>query len=140
MFNRIAIKEENNLVVNTINARDEHEFNIPDQLICQLDDTSPRLRPIIDKFVIGLADKVANLDEAVDNNFDEIEKFAAWLKASAGSVGFNDFTAPARELQEMAKAQQIESVSKLISVIRKMESRIVLSDDDMNTMQEQSRA
>ncbi len=138
LFNRLAVKDEGNIptLTETV-ALDEKEFVVPDQLICQLDDTNIRLRPIIEKFIFNLSDKVNGLDEAVtDKNYDEIEKFASWLKASAGSVGFGDFTAPARELEKLTKAHQIKGVSKIIHTIQKLESRIVLSDNGMQNVQE----
>ena len=117
--------------------QESKEFTIPDQLVCRLDDMNPRLRPIIERFTYDLSDKIKYLDETINSsNFDEIEKFAYWLKASAGSVGFDDFTEPARELLAQAKAQQIDLVNESISVIKTLESRIVLSDQDIQDIQE----
>ena len=140
LFNRIEIKGKEKSMLKKLDVQDDKEFIIPDQLVCQLDDSNPRLRPIIEKFIFDLSDKIGGLNEAVSNeDYDEIEKFASWLKASAGSVGFNDFTAPARELEKLAKTQQIERVNRLISIIQKLESRIVLSGHGMEHIQEGNR-
>ncbi len=136
LFKRIAI-EGDVPVLKEVVVEKNTEVTIPDQLVCRLDDMNPRLRPIIEKFIFDLSDKIKALDEAVSSkNYDEVEKFAYWLKASAGSVGFDDFTEPARELLVQIKAQQLELVNKSLNIIGTLESRIVLSGQDIQGIQE----
>lgn len=100
----------------------------------------PRLRPAIEKFT-GRLDEQLNLLETAykKNDFAEIASLAHWLKGAAGTVGYDAFTEPAAELEQQAKAGQVEKVAASIQLIRNLESRIVVlngSESDANAVTE----
>lgn len=133
IFERIEIKDSDVPVVTELTIKDDKDYVIPDQIVCQLDDSNLRLRPVIERFILDLSSKTNSLDDAIAHgNYSEIEKVASWLKAAAGSVGFNDFTAPARELEQQAKERRAKRVGELINIIQKMRRQVVLSDASDN--------
>ena len=106
------------------------EYSIPDTVTSRLMEAKPKLRPVIGKFVSQLSAKCDGVEAAVAlSDYQEIEKFGHWLKASAGSVGFNAFTEPARDLENHAKERQMESVQHTVDVIRQLSSRINLEEE-----------
>lgn len=89
---------------------------------------SPKLRPIIEAFVTRLAARLDELDAVVDqHNFSEVADLAHWLKGSAGTAGFDGFTPLACELEQCAKAQQLEKIRSTVASIRDMFERIALN-------------
>ncbi len=99
-------------------------YTIPEKVTCKLLGAKPRLRPIVKKFNRQLEDSLNNIDTVVaQNNFDEIRKFAYWLKASGGSVGYGEFTDPATDLEASAKAKEIDVIKHTIGVIREIQHR-----------------
>jgi CheY-like chemotaxis protein len=107
------------------------EYLIPEKLISPYLETKPRLRPAIGIFINQLATRCDDVDSAVAaEDFQEIEKFGYWLKAYGGSVGFDVFTEPARDLETYAKEKQLDSVQHTVSVIKQLNSRIVNTDLD----------
>lgn len=103
-------------------------YQIPEKFLCRLQDTNPRIRPVIERFIEQLSDWLDVVDEAVDNeDFEKIGQFAYWLKAAGGSVGFDAFTEPARDLEEYIKEKHQNFIQHPISVIRELDRRISLT-------------
>jgi HPt (histidine-containing phosphotransfer) domain-containing protein len=50
---------------------------------------------------------------------------AHWLKGAAGTVGYDAFTEPAIELEQMAKARAESQIEAAIRRLRQLERRIV---------------
>ena len=85
-----------------------------------------RLQPILRKFVAQLHERMVKTQEMQSrNDYGEIAFFAHWLKGSAGSMGYDAFSAPAIELETAAKAADGEQVARLLSELRHMSQRIV---------------
>ncbi len=100
-------------------------YQIPEKVTCKLLDVKPRLRPVAKKFTRQLEDMLSNIDAAVaENSFDEIRKFAYWLKAAGGSVGYGEFTDPATDLEAGAKAKDMEVIKHTIGVIKEIQLRM----------------
>ena len=117
-----SAKQENKVV---------KEYDIPPKLRCRLLDTSPRLRPIIDRFVDQLLGWLERIDDALErDDFVELEKFAYWLKATGGSVGFDAFTEPAIDLEKQVKKKQVLMVRHTVSVIKELSGRFDLTEMD----------
>jgi HPt (histidine-containing phosphotransfer) domain-containing protein len=53
-----------------------------------------------------------------------VAQLAHWLKGSGGSAGFNDFTTPARKLEQAAKGGELDDVAESIEELRRLASRI----------------
>lgn len=125
IYNRLSVEpaQENQPALELIQSK--KEYSIPEKLTSRFMDTKPRLRPVIGKFVSQLSVRCDGVEVAVLNSdYEEIERFGYWLKASGGSVGFSAFTEPARDLENHAKEKQMESIKHTVSVIRQLSSRI----------------
>ena len=106
------------------------EYVIPEKLTSHYFESKPRLRPVIGKFINQLSANCEIVEAAVEKqDFDEIEKFGYWLKASGGSVGFSAFTEPARDLENYAKGKQLADIQHTIGVIKQLNSRIVTTEN-----------
>ena len=102
------------------------EYAIPEKLTSIYLESNPRLKPIIGKFVTQLSANTAVVEAAVaQEDFEEIEKFGYWLKASGGSLGFSAFVEPARDLETYAKEKQLGDIRNTMSVIKQLNSRLV---------------
>lgn len=70
--------------------------------------SQPRLHKIIDSFVAHLPVRIAQMQtELLEERLDDLAASGHWLKGSAGSVGFDLFTEPSRNLEEAAKAHDL---------------------------------
>ncbi len=107
------------------------KYAIPEKFTCRLQDTHPKIRPIIEKFIEQLRQSLKEIDNAIENHdFQKISEFACWLKGSGGSVGFDAFTEPAKDLESQVKEEKLESVKHTVSVIKQLDSRIVMTKLD----------
>jgi CheY-like chemotaxis protein/HPt (histidine-containing phosphotransfer) domain-containing protein len=125
LYRRIEVQadddnRDSNESMNTIK-----EYAIPEKVICRLVDTNSRLISIIDKFTRQLENSLHDIDTVVaQNDFDEIRKFAHWLKSSGGTMGYGEFTEPAADLEAGAKAKQIDTIKHTIGIIREIQHRM----------------
>jgi CheY-like chemotaxis protein len=94
-------------------------------LISRLAD-KPRLISAIQKFTGRLGDQLNAMEKARGEcNFTELAALAHWLKGAAGTVGYDAFTEPAIELEQMAKARAESQIEAAIRRLRQLERRIV---------------
>jgi PAS domain S-box-containing protein len=90
-----------------------------------------RLRPTIGKFVGRMRERFNEIGHALQRqDHEEIAKFAHWLKGSAGTVGYDAFTALAAELEKAAKAGEAQRVEATFQELRSMADRVVVPDED----------
>jgi signal transduction histidine kinase/CheY-like chemotaxis protein len=102
-----------------------------DQPIRSRYETRERLRPTIIKFATALRQKVALMNTAIDQEqMEELASLAHWLKGSGGTVGFNEFTEPASELEAFAKQKNQDSARNLVKKLVAMTDAIVLPETD----------
>ena len=86
----------------------------------------PRLVPIILKFVQRLTEMVQDGRRASETgDLEEVARIAHWLAGSAGTVGYGAFTAPARNLERLAKAGDRAGVVESMALIEDMATRVV---------------
>jgi PAS domain S-box-containing protein len=84
-----------------------------------------KLRKLVEQFGTRLTDRLEEMQAALENkNFDELSKLAHWLKGSAGSVGYHDFTEPASDLEAAANLSSIKDVEKQLEIINSLALRI----------------
>jgi len=77
-----------------------------------------RFRDLIQRFVDKLPSQLSDMEQALNTHrFDDLADLAHWLKGSAGSVGFGDFTEPAKELELAAKAKEYTAANEHLEVI-----------------------
>ncbi len=88
-----------------------------------LDD--PELREIIDEFVVRFDEQLTALRSAWRrDDLKQIAEIAHWIKGSAGTVGFGEFTEPAAALETAAELAQRDVVENRISQLEALFRRI----------------
>ncbi len=86
----------------------------------------PRLVPAIRKFTGRLAEQLDSMEKSwAERDFAELAALAHWLKGAAGTVGYDAFTEPAMELEQLAKARAESQIDEAIQRLRQLEQRIV---------------
>jgi CheY-like chemotaxis protein len=101
------------------------DYALPKKVTCSIIGISPRLIPLIEKFNRQLEDALHDVDAAVgQSNIDEIRKFAQWLKAYGGTMGYGEFIEPAIDLEASAKEQQMDVIRHTIGVIKEIQHRM----------------
>lgn len=99
-------------------------------LVSRLGANNPRFKPIIEKFVMRLRDQMTAMESAWNNrDFDEVARLAHWLKGAGGTVGFDAFTEPAADLEQMAKAKNSSEIEQKILQLCRLAGRIELSGE-----------
>jgi CheY-like chemotaxis protein len=87
---------------------------------------NPRLQGTIINFIGRLNDKIAEMERAIEmNDAPELASLAHWLKGAGGTVGFDDFTEPAVELEQRAKAGDLATAGVTLKKIRGLSAAIV---------------
>ncbi len=89
-------------------------------------ESNPKFHQTINRFVIKLNQQISIMEETIEqNNLVELSLLAHWLKGSAGTVGYDDFTEPAKLLEEYAKASNLDKASETLKQIHTMALSIV---------------
>ncbi|HEY0824421.1 MAG TPA: response regulator, partial [Ramlibacter sp.] len=84
-----------------------------------------RLVPIVRKFAGRLREQLANTREAADaGNLAEVERLAHWLAGAAGTVGYDAFTEPAREMEAAAKAGDAAAADGVLQRLMRMAGQL----------------
>ena len=90
----------------------------------------PRFASIVASFARRLPERLSVLRTAADSgDLAQIAQIAHWLKGSAGSVGYDAFTAPARECELAAKGGDLESARVFLTQIESLAARLEVPDD-----------
>ena len=101
----------------------------------------PRLRRVARTFAEALAPRERALADAwASRDLATLAQHAHWLKGSAGTAGFDEFTEPARALEAAAKAGDEAACETLLPTIRQMIGRVEApAPDDAVATAEASR-
>ncbi len=92
--------------------------------------THPRLRSAAARFAGRLGEQLDAMDRAhAAADFVELTALAHWLKGAGGTVGYDDFTAPARNLETLAKAGDAQGTRAALAELRGLEARLVVPAD-----------
>ena len=84
-----------------------------------------RLSPIVRKFAARLDEQMAlALEAAARQDHAEVARIAHWLAGAAGTMGYDAFTEPARELEALAKGADQEGVDRALAQVAALASRI----------------
>ena len=117
--------EEKDMDKSKPNPEKDTEINVITSSLLQ---SSPTLKPMVERFILRLSDKITQMETALKNmQFGELTDLAHWLKGSAGSLGFHDFTLPATELEGAAKTNHEENSQYWLEVIKELSSKIDIS-------------
>lgn len=85
-------------------------------------------RPLIAKFVERLEGQIQTMEQVyAEHDYQTLADMAHWLKGAAGTVGFNQFTVPARKLGEAAKAAAHQEIKGYMVEISALHRAIELS-------------
>ena len=106
------------------------------------EDTSPivsrlansgKLAAVVDKFIIRINEQLPLMQTAIDNgDMTELAALAHWLKGSGGTVGFDILSAPAKELEALAKDNQRDQLNGKLDIIRGLARRLQSIDGTIN--------
>jgi len=91
--------------------------------------TGSKMQSLVEAFVKTLDEKMGKIEAAViANKRDEVAVFAHWLRGSAGSLGFHDFTEPARKLENLARKGSSD-MSEAFSKLHDLQERISIASE-----------
>ena len=86
-----------------------------------------RFHATINRFVIKLREQVKVMEQRYsEQDMVELATLAHWLKGSAGTVGFDAFTEPAKRLEQFAKNNQIENIKPVLGHIKQLTGAVVV--------------
>ncbi len=89
--------------------------------------TSPRFAPIVRKFAARLQEQLGAAEQAwAGGDAAEVARFGHWLAGAAGTVGYDAFTEPARELEQRALQGDTAGVNESMAGLRNMAKRVEL--------------
>ncbi len=85
-----------------------------------------RFWPIIRNFVAQMPERLSRVDAAhAAGDGKGVADFAHWLKGSGGSMGFDEFTEPAAQLERAAKMGEMNEAARLLGEVHALAKRIV---------------
>jgi CheY-like chemotaxis protein/HPt (histidine-containing phosphotransfer) domain-containing protein len=100
---------------------------IPDVVRSSLPTDDPEIRAIVSEFVEKLSVEIEKMDAAsCKSDFVELAKLAHWLKGAGGTVGFDCFTEPARQLEKFAAEKANDKVGETLRKLRNLEKVLVV--------------
>lgn len=84
-----------------------------------------KLVPIVRKFAGRLREQLGHARAAADaGDLAEVERLAHWLAGAAGTVGYDAFTEPARELEAAARAGDAGAADGVLQRIARMADQL----------------
>ncbi len=96
-----------------------------DAILSELPTDDPDLRQIVAEFVDCLHAKLPAMQEAhARGDLAELGRLAHWLKGSGGSAGFPALTAPARQVEKLARDAQCDAIEAALTELMEISARI----------------
>ena len=87
----------------------------------------PRLQHVVRSFALQLPAKLQAMDAALAHlDLAELQSLAHWLKGAGGTVGYDVFFEPARDLELHAQRGEIDAVRADLAVLHTLAARIVV--------------
>jgi CheY-like chemotaxis protein/HPt (histidine-containing phosphotransfer) domain-containing protein len=87
--------------------------------------SNPKLVPIVRKFAARLDQQLEQARTALHGgDLPEVERLAHWLAGSAGTVGYDAFMAPARELEVAAKENDAAATEMVLQRLFRMAGQL----------------
>jgi CheY-like chemotaxis protein/HPt (histidine-containing phosphotransfer) domain-containing protein len=88
---------------------------------------NPKLVPIVRKFAGRLDEQLKAVQASVlAGDLPEVDRLAHWLAGAAGTVGYDAFTEPARELEAAARAGDALATEVVLQRLLRMASQLEL--------------
>ena len=120
-FSRTRVEDERNRS-NTPSVREDVVSRYAQQ---------PRFQPIIRNFAESLREKTGTMESAWQaKNYDELGRIAHWLKGAAGTVGYDAFTEPAKDLEYHVQMQSDRDIDATLSVLSQLTDRIIVPENN----------
>jgi PAS domain S-box-containing protein len=84
-----------------------------------------KLVPIVRKFAARLQEQLGHARTAVDGgDLEEVARLAHWLAGAAGTVGYDAFTEPAREMEAAAKEGDVAAADGVLQRLVRMADQL----------------
>jgi CheY-like chemotaxis protein/HPt (histidine-containing phosphotransfer) domain-containing protein len=84
-----------------------------------------KLVPIVRKFAARLQEQLEHTRDAMAaRDLAEVERLGHWLAGAAGTVGYDAFTEPARELEAAAKAGDVVQSAAVLQRLHRMADQL----------------
>jgi PAS domain S-box-containing protein len=97
---------------------------------------SPALHNVINIFVTRMPKQLEAIQQALKTgDFEQLAGLAHWLKGSAGSVGFDGYTQPAKHLEKAAKDQDVSKATIHINEIESLTGRLQPAGEKRSTVE-----
>ena len=94
----------------------------------------PRLRSVVRKFAQQMPERMQAIELAWGRrDFSNLASLAHWLKGSGGTAGFDAFTAPAKTLEQLAKAKSEQQTEEVVAELRRLVEHIVIPGEEEAT-------
>ncbi len=132
MMNLLGGYLQGRRVIRVLADEVEHD---PDALANELTNNEPivsrlasnsKLHSVVNAFVQRLPSQITEMQAAsMRGDFKELANLAHWLKGSAGSVGFDTFTSPARKLEDQANQHDPKGALEALRLVIAMADRVV---------------
>jgi PAS domain S-box-containing protein len=91
----------------------------------------PKLRQVVVRFIEQFPTKLRAMDAALQaQDFQQLAELAHWLKGAGGSVGFDAYFEPAKELEHACKTGLMSDAQRHLMNIRALRDRMVLDATD----------
>ncbi len=88
--------------------------------------THPKLKNTLLKFIDKVREEMVLMEKAlVEERLDDLQTMTHWLKGAAGTVGYDAFTKPAIELENLIRKQEKEKIIHQVHKLREMVGNIV---------------
>ncbi len=95
---------------------------------------NPRFHRTIRSFVEKLKAKMAEVEQLyATGDLEALRLVAHWIKGSAGTVGFDAFTEPARRLEQLARDAKRKEMAEVITYLRKLTDAVEAPREKKNT-------
>ncbi|MBT8334401.1 MAG: Hpt domain-containing protein [Deltaproteobacteria bacterium] len=86
----------------------------------------PKFHRLINQFVQKLEDQMVIMEKSWQGrDMAELANFAHWLKGSAGTLGFDQFTDPAARLETSINSNLMDEVGRTVAHLRTMADAVV---------------
>jgi DNA-binding response OmpR family regulator len=90
-----------------------------------------RLRPVVRKFALQMPERMQAIEQAWSaRDFENLAALAHWLKGSGGTTGYDAFTAPAKTLEQLAKAQSEQQTGEVVAELRGLVENIAVPTEE----------
>ena len=87
----------------------------------------PRLGAVVRKFAQQMPERMDAMEAAWHSrDLEKLAGLAHWLKGSGGTAGFDAFTAPAKALEQLAKAKNEAQIPAALAELRQIVENIVV--------------